>query len=228
MKKLNNPVHVLLVLVIFFANLIGAFPSQALATDEKSTRRAQLMMEKLKQDMEAQISTMQAQFATEKKAYEDMINNQDETINELNVKQKNSESKIKYLNTSLVKSNLDKTNLEADLTKTKDKLDATETTLQSLQAEHTKTLADMSFNENQRKTLTNNLATSTKALYVCEEKNQKLYGYGKDLIQIYDHPSQYESMMRKENVFQLKRVELENLLQSNLDKLDEAHIVTTK
>jgi len=44
-------------------------------------------------------------------------------------------------------------------------------------------------------------------------------------VQIYDDPSRYEAIMRKEKFFQLKRVELENILQNQQDKLDEARFV---
>ena len=83
----------------------------------------------------------------------------------------------------------------------------------------------MKFNDNQRKTLSTNLAQTTKAVNDCEVKNVKLHQFGTELIQIYDKPSNYDAAMRKEQFFQLKRVQLENILQDRQDKLDDARFV---
>jgi chromosome segregation ATPase len=129
------------------------------------------------------------------------------------------------LNASLTKTQQEKAALETQLTETKATLATTETNLTELKTQHQKALADLDFNDNQRKTLSSNLAETTKNLNTCEDKNGKLYTYGKELMQIYDDPSRYEAMMRKEKFFQLKRVELENILQNQQDKLDEARFV---
>ena len=62
----------------------------------------------------------------------------------------------------------------------------------------------------------------------CTIKNGKLHQFGTELIQLYDKPSTYEAAMRKEQFFQLKRVELENILQCKQDGLDEARYVNKK
>ncbi len=139
-----------------------------------------------------------------------------------------SESKVRNLTAELKKTNDEKTALDEKLTKTQAELDTTQKNLAELQSQYKQAQADLKFNDGQRKTLSSNLASTTKSLTSCEEKNDKLYGYGKDLIQIYDSPSRYEEVMRKEQFLQLKRVELENILQSKLDKLDEAHITSRK
>ncbi|MBL8506590.1 MAG: hypothetical protein JNJ51_09555, partial [Methylobacillus glycogenes] len=58
-----------------------------------------------------------------------------------------------------------------------------------------------------------------------QEKNARLHDFGLQLVKIYDKPSTYEQVMRDEKFTQLKRVELENILQDFRDKLDEARVV---
>jgi hypothetical protein len=47
------------------------------------------------------------------------------------------------------------------------------------------------------------------------------------LIDIYETPSIYDSVMRKEPFFQLKRVELENILQNKLEEISDAKVSVT-
>jgi chromosome segregation ATPase len=213
-----------IIALFLIPSLIGLFfaePSVAAEKKDKAARKAALMMQKMKQDMDA----MQAQFATEKQALEAQIKAETEAKALAEEKLSVTESKVRSLNATLKKTNDEKAALDTQLTETKATLVTTETNLSELKTLHQKALADLDFNDNQRKTLSSNLAETTKNLNTCEDKNGKLYVYGKELIQIYDNPSTYESIMRKEKFFQLKRVELENILQNQQDKLDEARFV---
>ena len=97
-----------------------------------------------------------------------------------------------------------------------------------LKIQNNQSLVDLKFNDNQRKIISSNLAQNTKAVNECEVKNAKLHQFGTELIQIYDKPISYENAMRSEKFFQLKRVELENILQNQQDRLDDARFVNQK
>ncbi|MDO8961108.1 MAG: hypothetical protein Q8R74_09350 [Methylophilus sp.] len=215
------PKIIALFLIPFLIGLLFAEPSFAAEKKDKAARKTALMMQKMKQDMDA----MQAQFTTEKQALEAQLKTEIEAKTLAEEKLSATESKVRSLNASLTKTQQEKAALDTQLTETKATLATTETNLTELKTQHQKALADLDFNDNQRKTLSSNLADTTKNLNTCEDKNGKLYTYGKELIQIYDDPSRYEAMMRKEKFFQLKRVELENILQNQQDKLDEARFV---
>jgi len=216
-----------LIALIIIPFLFGLFadPSFAAEKKDKAARKAALMMQKMKQDMEAEKATLQAQFATEKKTLEDQLKAETEAKDLAQKKLSTAESKVRSLGAELTKANTEKTALDTQLTQTKADLETTQNNLAELKTQHQKALGDLAFNDGQRKTLSTNLAETTKSLNTCEDKNGKLYTYGKELVQIYDNPSLYESVMRKEKFFQLKRVELENILQSQQDKLDEARYV---
>ena len=215
------PKIIALFLIPFLMGLMFSEPSFSAEKKDKAARKTALMMQKMKQDMEA----MQAQFATEKKALEDQLKAETEAKTLVETKLSSAEAKARSLGAQLSNAQEEKTALDSQLTQTKAELLSTQTNLTDLKTQHQKALADLNFNDGQRKTLSTNLADTTKSLNTCEEKNGKLYAYGKELVQLYDDPSRYEAVMRKEKFFQLKRVELENILQNQQDKLDEARYV---
>lgn len=216
---------IIALLIIPFLFGLFADPSFSAEKKDKAVRKAALMMQKMKQDLEAEKATLQAQFATEKKVLEDQLKAETEAKTVAEKKLGAAETKVRNLNAELTKTNGEKAALDTQLTQTKVTLETTQTNLADLTTQHKKALADLAFNDGQRKTLSTNLADTTKSLNTCEDKNGKLYAYGKELVQLYDNPSLYESVMRKEKFFQLKRVELENILQNQMDKIDEARYV---
>ncbi len=205
-------------------------PQSAIAAEkkDKAARRQALMMQKMKQDMEAEKAAMQTQFDTEKKALQEQLLAKDTELEKTNKALASSQRKAKNLSIELTKTMDEKTVVETKLTETQAKLDTTQNSLTDLKGVHAQALADLKFNDNQRKTISKNLADTTKELNTCSVKNGKLHQFGTELIHIYDTPSQYEAVMRKEQFFQLKRVQLENILQNQQDKLDEERFSSKK
>lgn len=192
-----------------FANLVEAADKK----DKGSKRNAQII-----QKMRQQQAALQSELEAEKAALA-------EKDLALQVASKNAIAAGGSL--KKVKLSLEQTN--SDLEKTKEKLLTTEAELLLTKNElaesklsYQKAVADLAFNDQQRKTQVENIAQTTKRLNDCSEKKQLLYTQGKLLIEIYEKPSLYESVMRNENFFQLKRVELENILQDKLDLIDDA------
>jgi DNA repair exonuclease SbcCD ATPase subunit len=217
--------------LIFLSFVIGFMqPSSVFAAEkkDKAARRAALMMQKMKQDMEAEKAAMQTQFDAQKKELEDKLKIKDEEFVKLDKQLTTAERKNKSLEAELKKVNTEKAALETKLQQTQAQLETTQKNLADLKIQHNQALADLKFNDNQRKTLSSNLTQTTKAVNDCEVKNGKLHQFGTELIQIYDKPSAYETAMRSEQFFQLKRVELENILQNQQDKLDDARFVNQK
>ena len=163
-----------------------------------------------------------------KKALEEKLKVSDALVLAVEKQLSLSEKKNKNLAAEVKKNNAEKAVLDASLLKTKAELEATQGDLTVLKGQYSQAQADLKFNDNQRKTLSSNLAKTTQSVNECEVKNAKLHQFGTDLIQIYDKPSKYEAAMRKESFFQLKRVELENLLQDKQNSLDEAKFSSQK
>ncbi len=220
LKSIFNFQIIALLLCAFIAGIVSPVADAAEKKD-KAARRQALMMQKMKQDMEAEKATMQAQFEAQKKTLEEQLLAKNTELEQTNSELAASQRKAKNLSAELSKTQTEKTAVETKLTDTQATLDSTKNTLTDLQGVHAQALADLKFNDNQRKTISANLADTTKQLNTCAAQNTKLHQFGTELIQIYDKPSQYDAVMRKEKFFQLKRVELENILQNQKDKLDE-------
>lgn len=217
--------------IIMISFAIGfVLPDSAMAAEkqDKSVRRVTLMMQKMKQDMEVEKAAMQSQFDAQKKELEDKLKNSDEELGKVNKLLETAERKIKTLQGEVKKITLAKEAVDGKLLQTQNQLESTQKNLDDLKIQYQQAQADLKFNDNQRKTLSTNLAQTTRSLDVCEVKNAKLHQFGTELIQLYDKPSSYDAAMRKEQFFQLKRVELENILQNRQDQLNEELVVKKK
>ena len=227
-KQLSIYKVLLIILLSFGVGFILPTTADAAEKKDKSARRAALMMQKMQQDMQAEKAAMQTQFDTQKKLLEDDLKLKAEQLEKLNKSVASLERKNKATQADLDKTIAEKTALDAKLTQTQTTLETTQKSLADLKDKHNQSLADLKFNDNQRKTLSANLADTTKLVNSCEAKNTKLHQFGSELISIYDKPSSYEAAMRKEQFFQLKRVELENILQNQQDKLDQERFTSKK
>lgn len=224
-----KPAYKNLYLIIVTLAMSIAFSSNSFAAEkDKASRRAALMMQKMKQDMEAEKATMQTQFDAQKKELEDKLKSNDEELVKVNKLLASAERKNKTLEGEIKKVTLAKEAIDAKQLQTQAQLETTQTNLDDLKIQYQQAQADLKFNDNQRRTLSTNLAQTTKSLDVCEAKNAKLHQFGTELIQIYEKPSSYEAAMRKEPFFQLKRVELENILQNRQDQLNDELVVKKK
>ncbi|MDO9448997.1 MAG: hypothetical protein Q7J21_00820, partial [Rugosibacter sp.] len=65
------------------------------------------------------------------------------------------------------------------------------------------------------------LKQKTQALAACEAKNAKLHGYGVDLLDKYEKKGCGAALLQADPFTQLKRVEIENLMEDYREKLDE-------
>lgn len=228
MKLISSHKIVFLILLAFAVGLVQPNMAHAAEKKDKSAKRVALMMQKMKQDMEAEKAALQAQFDTQKKELEDKLKNKDEELASHDKKLTTAKNVNKNLESEIKKVNAEKAAVETKQQQTQAQLETTQKNLAELKAQHQQAQTDLKFNDNQRKTLSTNLAQTTKSVNECEEKNIKLHQFGTELIQIYDKPSSYDAVMRKEQFFQLKRIELENILQNKQDKLDDAQFINRK
>ena len=227
LKSIVNYQVIAILLCAFIAGIVSPVADAAEKKD-KAARRQALMMQKMKQDMEAEKASMQAQFDAQKKTLEEQLLAKNTELELANNALSSTQRKAQNLNAELSKTQTEKSAVASKLSDTQTNLESTKNTLTDLQGVHAQALADLKFNDNQRKTISSNLADTTKQLNTCAANNAKLHQFGSELIQIYDKPSRYDAVMRKEQFFQLKRVELENILQNQQDKLDEQRFSARK
>lgn len=207
---------------------IVGYASNSVAAEkqDKAAKRAAILMQKMKQDLEAEKSAMQAQFEQEKKGLSQAL---DQAQNERVSHSAKLQGQVKR-NQQLQSDN-------QKLGQEKEALSAQVKQLQSQLAEQTQRLelteqqlkvakADLDVNDRQRKSLVEKVSLSHQQLVSCEEKNSRLYTYGHELVNLYADAGAYQRLMRAEPFFQLKRVELENILQGKQTQLLENKVDT--
>jgi len=216
---------VILLLGLMMASMLA--PAYAADKKDKAARR----MAQMKQQLEAEKAQLQAQFEQDKAALEARVQASEKESGEI----KSSLSSVKRRNATLTteleslrkeKAELDirQQATETRLQETQVMLEKTSKSLAELTEQHLIAQRDLKSNETQRKELSKLLAKRDQGLAACGEKNARLHDFGLQLIKIYDKPSTYEAVLRTEPFAQVKRVELENILQDYRDKLDEQRV----
>lgn len=201
-----------------------AVPSIAAEKKDKSAKRAAMMMQKLKQDFEAEKANLQTQFETEKKALSEKVGSAESAQQQMQGKLSSQMRKAQSLSADLDKVTNEKSALEKKQAETAQKLEMMEKKVAELSEQLAIAQKDLKVNEQQRGVLAKQVATKHQTWLECTDKNEKLYQLGQELIHIYDTPSTFTKAMRQETFLQLKRVELENILQAKQDELNAEHV----
>lgn len=219
MKTLQK-ICLVLLLVSVQMNVIAA------EKQDKAAKRAAILMQKMKQDLEAEKSAMQSQFEQEKKGLSEALDQAQSAQRSHSAKLQGQVKRNQQLQSDNQKLTQENEALSAQLKQLQTQLaeqgQQLETTQEALKAAKT----DLDTNDRQRKALVAKVSASHQQLVSCEEKNSRLYNYGHELISLYDDASVYQKIMRSEPFFQLKRVELENLLQDKQAQLLENKVDT--
>ncbi len=214
--------------LIFLTFLMLGFltPTGLVAAEknDKSAKRAAILMQKMQQDMQAQFeqekTAMKTQFAQEKQQLEEKIETQQDTIRKLS----SVEGKVRNLEAEQRKMSAEKTSIDTKQQQTQTQLEASSKALADIKAQYNQALAELKTNESQRKAQLANLGQTNKALKTCEEKNEKLYTFGNELIHIYEAPNGLASLKNKPEFFKSKEIEMENILQNQKDKIEAEHL----
>lgn len=209
--------------------LISLIATPALAADkkDKASRRAQQMVQQLQQE-KAQLQTQVDQQNQAKATLELEVTKATEDMTALKAKYSLAIRKGDALELSLKEMTAERLAFEAKLMKMQVVLDATQNSLTDLGVEYKSAQYDLQVNEKQRANLTATSIQKTKVIDVCESKNAKLYDFSLELVKLYENPSQYKKMVLTEPFSQLKRVELENILQDYNDKINEQKVGAIK
>ncbi len=213
MKSISVPTNIILGLCLT-ASLL-ANPALAADKKDKASRRVQQIQQE-KAQLQSQLDqTLQAKAVLDA----DMAKAQEDNT-ALKSRSAAASRKIDGLETSLKEMTAERLAFEAKLLMTQVELEATKTALSELDAKHQANLYDLKINEQQRANLTATTIQKTKVIDACVAKNAKLYDYGLELVKLYENPSLYRRIVLNEPFSQLKRVELENILQNYNDKID--------
>ncbi len=193
-------------LIAMFMSLFSTGLAYAAVKNKDSKKNAQII-----QQIRKQQAALQAELEAEKKTVADK---------EKALEGANRAASVSTKNLSKAKAEL--ANLNALITSKDSEIERFKAELQELKQQNEKNLAALEVNEKQRKTLVQSVMQTKTRLNESVEKNKLLYLQAKSLIKIYEKQTTYESALRDEKFFQLKRVELENIFQDKLDDIENA------
>lgn len=111
-----------------------------------------------------------------------------------------------------------KTELSEKIAQLEKQFQETEKTLRETQR-------SLQLETSQKQRLEQNLGVRGKELGVCEAKNAKLYQYQVEMISRAQKRGSLDVLLEREPLLQMKRVEIENLLEEYRDKIDNEQIV---
>lgn len=199
--------------------LVAGVSQPAMAADkDKAAKQQEKRMRQMVQQAQAEKQELQTKF--------------DQESAKLKQETEAEQAKNAALQGSVASANRKNTALNADLEKLRQDKSKLENDLQALQEKFSQSEAQLAEarelnrkGEAERKSMQAAIINKQQQVNASQEKNARLHDFGLQLVKIYDKPSTYEQVMRDEKFTQLKRVELENILQDYRDKLDEARVV---
>lgn len=210
--------------LLFYVIVCFALSSSLCISNSYADERTEQLMKQMKR----QNALLKAEMDKQRAEMQNQLTIKDAEIETLQSSLAEQEEKNKKLQGQLAREKREKAALEDKLAKTESTLADTEQNLALMIANYNEAQDDLSINEKQRKTQLTNLANANQALFACEAKNEKLYQYGLELINVYAEPDAFDRMMRDEIVTKLKHVELENILQEYNDKIDAERLSVKK
>ncbi len=216
------PKKVLFLAILILSSTLS-MPSIAADKKDKSARRMQQMVQKIQQE-KAELQTQLDQEKEAKAGIEAEVKKLTTETSGLKSNLSAVNRKAASLTSSLTQADADKLAIDAKLQQSQALLESTQKSLSDLSLQYQTAQRDLKVNEQERLKLTDNLTQKGKVLEVCQTKNAKLYDFGLDLVKFYDKPSTFQAILRAEPFTQLKRVELENILQDYNDKIDEQRV----
>lgn len=111
-----------------------------------------------------------------------------------------------------------------ELSATREQLARTEARLAETAKNLNDTRQTLAMTDDAKKNLEIIKVQNEREIAVCEDKNGKLYQYGRELMARYEKKSCGEFLVQKEPFTGFKQVEIENLLEEYRDKLDPEKI----
>jgi len=199
--------------------LVAGVSQPAMAADkDKAAKQQEKRMRQMVQQAQAEKQELQTKFDQESAKLKQETEAEQAKNAALQGSVASANRKNTALNAELEKLRQDKSKLENDLQALQEKFSQSEAQLAEARELNRK-------GEAERKSMQAAIINKQQQVNASQEKNARLHDFGLQLVKIYDKPSTYEQVMRDEKFTQLKRVELENILQDYRDKLDEARVV---
>lgn len=189
---------------LFSATLLPAAEPKSNDREQTQLRRLQQTVRKLEQE-KAQLEEEKSQLEQQKSQLDAQLQQAGERLDERHRDQQALTERTAVLERELAQSRSQNASLTQSVAETQ----------QALQ--HSTTAA---------RQLDETLATQRAAFSACAARNDKLHGYGVELLERYEKKSCSDALLQADPFTQLKRAEIESLKEEYRDKLDEQKLNT--
>lgn len=211
----------ILVAWLLMAGVFAGVSTAAWSADskDKAAKQQERRMRQMMQQVQAEKEQLQSQFEQEKAKLKQESEAEQAKRNELKSSVAHASRRNAVLSAEIEALRKEKADMQASSQALQAKLEEAQQQLAHAQDAMRK-------GEAERGNMQAVIVKKQQQLNASREKNDKLYDFGLQLIKVYEKPSLYQKVMRDEPFTQLKRVELENILQDYKDRIDEARIGT--
>ena len=180
------------------------------------------------QDALAKAQYLLRQLSEEKDALKAENDKLQEEITKRDTKIDKLNKKIDHVNKSLDSSKDLVGRYQETVAAQRDRMAEMRDKFQKLVDKYRELVAALKLVESERTGLNNKVAEQLKVLESCSKKNQELYQVSVDLMKQYEDKSVWDALMQKEPVTQLKRVEIETMLEETQNRIDDLKIITAQ
>lgn len=170
------------------------------------------------QNLLRQIAAERDALKAENGKLKDDISSRDKKIDLLNKKLDGTKKSLGNTHEAITKFQEANTALRDHLLEAQDKM-------KMLVDKYKELVASLRVVESERTKLESTVKNQTMEIKTCARKNLELYQSDRDLLAQYKNKSAWDALLQKEPVTQLKRVEIENIIESYRDKLDKNRYV---
>jgi len=211
--------RIVAVMVLFMLLLMTTFATvAATARDDGNANQDALAKA---QYLLRQISTEKDALKAENDKLQEEITKRDAKIDKLN-------KKIKHANDSLDNSKELVGRYQETVAAQRDRMAEMRDKFQKLVDKYRELVAALKLVESERTGLESKVSEQLKVLESCSNKNQELYQVSVDLMRQYENKGVWDALMQKEPVTQLKRVEIETMLEETQNRIDDLKIFTSQ
>ncbi|MGY1488787.1 hypothetical protein ACW4YW_05175 [Methylobacillus pratensis] len=214
MKSAKILVAWLLMAGMFAGVSTAAWPADS---KDKAAKQQERRMRQMMQQVQAEKEQLQSQFEQEKAKLKQEAEAEQVKSNELKSSVASASRRNAVLSAEIEELRKEKAAMQSSSQALQAKLEEAQQQLANAQDAIRK-------GEAERGNMQAVIVKKQQQLNASREKNDRLYDFGLQLIKIYEKPSLYQKVIRDEPFTQLKRVELENILQDYKDKIDEAKL----
>jgi chromosome segregation ATPase len=187
---------------------------------------------KLGSENNALKSSYKNAFDKSRRAYEkdrkqliDLVRERNEQIKVMGEEMATTRGKVVSLEDQLAQSAQQLNQLQAEREQLAKTLEAAKLALAESRGREQEALVRVTQTKTEKAAVEVQMKGTQKELLTCEDKNAKLYRYNREILASAQDKTLWQSLTRAEPFTQLKKVELENLLEEYRDKIDAQEVV---